>query len=64
MKGNFFINSKIAKNGCLNEGHWLKSSVHQGFHNRTGPGGQIVKIGNRDENRFFKHKEPDFLLIL
>ena len=22
-----------------------------------------MKIGNRDENRFFKHKEPDFLLI-
>ena len=33
------------------------------FHNRTGSGGRTVKIGNRDENWFFKHKEPDFLLI-
>ena len=31
--------------------------------NRTGPGGRTVKTGNRDENRFFKHKEPNFLLI-
>ena len=33
------------------------------FQNRTGPGGWTVKTGNRDENRFFKPKEPDFLLI-
>ena len=33
------------------------------FQNRTGPGGRTVKTGNRDENRFFKLKEPDFLLI-
>ena len=33
------------------------------FQNRTGPGGRTVKTGNRDENRFFKSKEPDFLLI-
>ena len=40
-------------------GHWK-----QGFQNRTEPGGRTVKIGNRDENRFFKPKESDFLLIL
>ena len=34
-----------------------------GFQNRTRPGGRIVKTENRDENRFFKPKEPDFLLI-
>ena len=33
------------------------------FQNRTGPRGRTVKTGNRDENRFFKPKEPDFLLI-
>ena len=33
------------------------------LQNRTGPGGRTVKTGNRDENRFFKPKEPDFLLI-
>ena len=33
------------------------------FQNRTGPGGRTVKTRNRDENWFFKHKEPDFLLI-
>ena len=33
------------------------------FQNRTGPGGRTVKTGNRDENQFFKPKEPDFLLI-
>ena len=38
------------------------TQVHY-FQNRTGPGGRIVKTGNRDENRFFKPKEPDFLLI-
>ena len=35
----------------------------QGFQNRTGPRGQTVKTENRDENRFFKPEEPDFLLI-
>ena len=30
---------------------------------RTGPGGWTVKIENRDENRLFKPKKPDFLLI-
>ena len=34
-----------------------------GFQNRTGPGGRTVKTENRDGNRFFKLKEPDFLLI-
>ena len=33
------------------------------LQNRTGPGGRTVKTGNWDENRFFKPKEPDFLLI-
>ena len=33
------------------------------FQNRTEPGGRTVKTGNQDENRFFKPKEPDFLLI-
>ena len=33
------------------------------FQNWTGPGGRTMKIENRDENRFFKPKEPDFLLI-
>ena len=41
-----------------------RSVVNHGFQNRTGPGGWTVKTGNRDENRFFKPKEPDFLLIL
>ena len=41
----------------------LLSSLNHGFQNRTGPGGRTVKIGKRDENRFFKPKEPDFLLI-
>ena len=35
----------------------------QGFQNQTGPGGRTVKTENRDENRFSKHKEPNFLLI-
>ena len=35
-----------------------------GFQNLTRPGGRTVKTGNRDENRFFKPKESDFLLIL
>ena len=34
-----------------------------GFQNRTRPGGRTVKTENRDENRFFKPKEPNFLLI-
>ena len=41
---------------------WLFYPKH-GFQNRTGPGGRTVKTENRDENRFFKPKEPDFLLI-
>ena len=43
-------------------GHSLSMPIHC-FQNRTGPGGWTVKTGNRDENRFFKPKEPDFLLI-
>ena len=39
------------------------TTKHHCFQNRTRPGGRTVKIGNRDENRFFKPKEPDFLLI-
>ena len=39
------------------------TSIDHGFQNRTGPGGRTVKIGNRDENRFFKPKKLDFLLI-
>ena len=45
---------------------WNKENIatyHHCFQNRTGPGGRTVKTGNRDENRFFKPKEPDFLLI-
>ena len=38
-------------------------SLEHCFQNRTGPGGRTVKTGNRDKNRFFKPKEPDFLLI-
>ena len=34
-----------------------------GFQNRSRLGGWTVKTGNRDENRFFKQKESDFLLI-
>ena len=44
----------------------LASALHtkvQGFQTRTGPGGRTVKTENRDENRFFKHKKLDFLLI-
>ena len=33
------------------------------FQNRTEPRGRTMKTGKRDENRFFKHKESDFLLI-
>ena len=40
-----------------------KRDVTQGFQTRTGPGRRTMKIENRDENRFFKHKESDFLLI-
>ena len=43
---------------------YTKHPLDHGFQNWTRPGGQTVKIGNRDENRFFKPKEPDFLLIL
>ena len=38
-------------------------TVYHCFKNRTGSGGRTVKTGNRDKNRFFKPKEPDFLLI-
>ena len=41
-----------------------KKSLAQGFQNRIGSGGRTVKTKNRDENRFFKFKESDFLLIL
>ena len=34
--------------------------LEQGFQTWIGPEGQTVKIENRDENRLFKHKEPDF----
>ena len=40
-----------------------KQTHHHCFQNQPGPGGRTVKTGNRDENRFFKPKEPDFLLI-
>ena len=40
-----------------------KRTKQHGFQNRTRPEGRTVKTGNRDENRFFKLKEPDFLLI-
>jgi len=40
----------------------LPNAIHS-FQNRTGPGGRTMKTVNRDENRFFKHKKPDFLLI-
>ena len=36
---------------------------NHGFQNWIGPGDQTMKTGNRDENRFFKSKELDFLLI-
>ena len=36
---------------------------NHGFQNRTELGGWTVKTKNRDENRFFKPKEPNFLLI-
>jgi len=35
----------------------------QGFQNWIGLGGWTMKTENRDENRFFKPKEMDFLLI-
>ena len=41
----------------------LRAWFGHSFQNRTEPGGRTVKTGNRDENRFFKPKEPDFLLI-
>ena len=37
--------------------------VEHCFQNLTGRRGRTVKTGNRDENRFLKLKEPDFLLI-
>ena len=49
---------------------WLRIAMldtncvhHHGFQNWTEPGGWTMKTGNRDENRFFKPKEPAFLLI-
>ena len=52
--------SKVTKlNKYIYEWHL---DIH-GFQNRTRPGGQTVKTGNRNENRFFNPKEPDFLLI-
>ena len=46
--------------------HILRGSRenNQGFQTRTGLEGWTVKTGNWDESWFFKHKEPDFLLIL
>ena len=44
--------------------HLAIHDIEQGFHNRTRPRGRVVETGNRDENQFFKPKEPDFLLIL
>ena len=43
---------------------FTSSFPHQGFQTRTEPGDWIMKTGNRDENRFFKHKKYEFLLIL
>ena len=59
----FYNKSQVV--GC----YWIefetktKITFLHGFLNRTGPEGRTVKTGNRDENRFFKPKEPDFLLI-
>ena len=39
------------------------TTCNQGFQTRIGLGDQALKIGNWDENRFFKNKESDFLLI-
>ena len=44
--------------------HYVVESGEHGFQNQTRPEGRIVKTRNWDENRFFKPKEPDFLLIL
>ena len=40
------------------------STTNHGLQNWTKPGGRTMKTGNWDKNRFFKSKEPDFLLIL
>ena len=56
-----FLLEKDSKNWSCN--HVCSSTAGHSFQNRTGPGGRIVKTENRDENRFFKPKEPDFLLI-
>ena len=45
------------------KGPKLDRKTNKYWQNRTEPGGRTVKTGNRDENRFFKHKELDFLLI-
>ena len=47
----------------LNQGTLSFRYVGHCFQNRTRSGGWTVKTGNRDENRFFKPKEPDILLI-
>ena len=39
------------------------TTCNQGFQTRTGSGDRTLKTGNRDENRFFKNKESNFLLI-
>ena len=39
-------------------------TFNHSFQNRTRLGGRTMKTENQDDNRFFKHKEPDFLLIL
>ena len=44
-------------------GEGIECGSKHGFQNVTGPGGRTVKTGNRDENRFFKPREPDFLFI-
>ena len=36
----------------------IESRLKHSSQNRTGLGGWTMKTENRDENRFFKHKEP------
>ena len=43
--------------------NWISNWI-QGFQTQTESRGWTMKTRNRDENLFFKHKEPDFLLIL
>ena len=47
----------------FHQAHTLYIYIHC-FQNWIGSGGWTVKTGNRNENRFFKPKESDFLLIL